>query len=115
MQLKTTSLKLPKNLHYSLLQKVVEDGYGMRGKSRWILEAIEVFFNLSDYPTLVDLADSMDTLNDTLSIRLPIQTLQKIDEAVIFIRKDFPLMEGVKSKIIRASIMQRLLGRTVND
>ena len=53
----------------------------------------------------------MEKLNDILTIRLSMEILHKIDEAVVLVRKEYPLMEGVKSRIIRASIMQRLLGR----
>ena len=30
-------------------QRIISDGYGMRGKSKWIVEAIESFLKLDDY------------------------------------------------------------------
>lgn len=105
----TTSIKLQKNLHRRLQQRIIEDGYGMRGKSKWIIESIESLLALSDYPTLVDIADDMDQFSDMISIRLPEELAIRIEKAVIHIRKQFPTIEGVKSNMIRASIMQRLL------
>ena len=51
----------------------------------------------------------MDQLTDIVSIRLPEKLMQRIEYAVIQVRKQYPSIEGVKSNLIRASIVQRLL------
>jgi metal-responsive CopG/Arc/MetJ family transcriptional regulator len=104
-----TSIKLQKLLHHKMQQRVISDGYGMRGKSKWIIEAIERFLEIPDYPALADIAGDMDQLSDLVSIRLPESLMLKIDQAIIKVRRHYPVMEGVKSNLIRASIMQRLL------
>lgn len=104
-----TSLKLSKQLHNRLLQKIVADGYGMRGKSKWIIEAVEEFLRLPNYPELVDIASEMAELTEVLSIRVTDTNMQHIDEAIFEVRTQYPTLEGVKSNIIRASIMQRLI------
>lgn len=104
-----TSIKLQKKLHRRLQQRIIEDGYGMRGKSKWIIESIESFLQLTDYPTLVDIAEDMDHLSDMVSIRVPEDLMLRIEKAIIRVRKQYPTLEGVKSNLIRASIMQRLL------
>lgn len=104
-----TSIKLQKLLHHKMQQRIINDGYGMRGKSKWIIEAIEMFLELPDYPDLVDIAGDMDQLSEIVSIRLPENLLSKMDKAIIKVRRNYPAMEGVKSNVVRASIMQRLL------
>lgn len=104
-----TSIKLQKLLHHKMQQRIISDGYGMRGKSKWIIEAIEMFLNLPDYPALVDIAGDMDQLSEIVSIRLTEELMAKIDQAIIKVRRHYPVMEGVKSNVVRASIMQRLL------
>ena len=104
-----TSIKLQKNLHQRLQQRIIADGYGMRGKSKWIIESIESLLSLADFPTLVDIAEDMDQLTDIVSIRLPEALMQKLDQAVVEVRKQYPASEGVQSNLIRASILQRLL------
>lgn len=104
-----TSIKLQKKLHHRLQQRIIEDGYGMRGKSKWIIESIESLLHLADYPTFVDIAEDMNQLTDIVSIRLPEDLMLKIEKAVVHVRKQYPAIEGVKSNLIRASIMQRLL------
>lgn len=104
-----TSIKVQKKLHYTMQQRIISDGYGMRGKSRWIIEAIESFLDLPDYPSLADIADDMDQLTEVISIRLPECLMSKMDRAIIEVRRHYPVMEGVKSNLIRASIMQRLI------
>ena len=104
-----TSIKLQKKLHHKLQQCVINDEYGMRGKNKWIIEAIEAFFQLPDYPSLVDIANYSERLTDMISLRLPETLMRQLDEAVIYIRRQYPAMEGVKSSLIRASIIQRLI------
>ncbi len=104
-----TSIKLQKKLHHRLQQRIIGDGYGMRGKSKWIIESIESLLRLADYPTLVDIAEDMDQLSDIVSLRLPEELMIKIEKAIVHVRKQYPAIEGVKSNLIRASIMQRLL------
>jgi hypothetical protein len=104
-----TSIKLQKNLHRQLQQRIIEDGYGMRGKSKWIIEAVESLLEIRDYPALVDIAEDMAQLNDMVSIRLPENLMVKIEKAVVHVRKQYPTIEGVKSNLIRASIIQRML------
>lgn len=104
-----TSIKLQKSLHYKMQQRIISDGYGMRGKSQWLVEAIESFLQLPDFPALADIAGDMNQLNEIISIRLPESLMLRIDRAIIDIRRHYPAMEGVKSNLIRASIMQRLI------
>ncbi len=109
-----TSIKLQRNLHRRLQQRIIEDGYGMRGKSKWIIESIEQLLQMADYPTLVDIADDMNELSDIVSIRLPEDLMVRIEQAVVHIRRQYPVIEGVKSNLIRASIMQRLIRQTAS-
>lgn len=104
-----TSLKIHKNLHHRLQQRIIADGYGMRGKSKWIIESIESLLDIEDYPNLVEIAKDMDQLNDIVTVRIPADLMNKIERAIICVRKEYPSIEGVQSNIIRASIVQRML------
>lgn len=104
-----TSIKLPKQTHQKMLEKIISDGYGMKGKSKWITEAINNFLSIPDYHELVDIATDISDVSAIVSIRLPNVIVEKIDKAIIAVRKRYPAMEGVKSHIIRASIMQRFI------
>ena len=48
-------------------------------------------------------------MSEVISIRLPDVLMTKMDKAIIEVRRHYPAMEGVKSNLIRASIMQRLI------
>lgn len=107
-----TSIKLQKLLHFKMQQRIISDGYGMRGKSRWIIEAIEHFLQLPDFPSLTDIANEMEQSSEMVSIRLSDDLMSQLDQAIIKVRLQYPAMEGVKSNLIRASIMQRLIRET---
>lgn len=107
----TTSIKIPKELEQAVLKSVVECGYGLHGKCKWMVEAIEELFDLPNMAELVDVASimEMDSTPKTMSIRLPIEISNRVEDGIIKVRKEFPGMEGVKGNILRASIIQKLI------
>lgn len=105
------SIALPSRLKEEFKLRVIKDGYGMRGKSRWVSEAVEQFLQIENFETFVCLAEEQENLNDKEMILVETSLEEHINKGVIAVRKDYPLMEGVKSKILRAAIMQRLFRR----
>jgi hypothetical protein len=108
----STSVKIQKQFHQLMLEHIIKDGYGMRGKSKWIIEAIQNFIEIPGFVDFVDIADEASTLDEIISLRIPSGTNIKLENALIEVRKKFPTMEAVKSKLVRASITQRLLRGT---
>src|ERR1700733_6700717 len=102
-----SSIKISQEIHNKMLHSIVEQTSSLRGKSQWIITAIENFLTIQDYPELVDIAAEMEDLTETVSFRLPEKIMEQLDKAVIVIRRKYPTMEGVKSNIIRASIIQK--------
>ena len=89
--------------------KMLDEGYSLREKSKWISEAIEDFLTLKEYQSLVEMAELVNdfTKNETIYITSDIE--DKLDEAIIKVRTQYPTLEGVKSLIVRASIIRRLV------
>jgi hypothetical protein len=84
-------------------------GYDLKGKSKWIMEAVLQLFSFENYHELVMINHEMSGFEKLDSISVDQAFKTKLDEAVIEIRKRFPSIEGVQSKILRTAIMQRLL------
>lgn len=109
----TTKTKItfvvPQTLQQELRHKVIQDGYGMRGKSKWVSEAIEQLFQLGNHPDLVNLGDEMKGFEKVETITIEKSLKKNLDQAIHEIRKQHPLLEGVQSRIIRTSILQRLI------
>ena len=89
--------------------KMLDEGYSLREKSKWISEAIEDFLTLKEYQSLVEMAELVNdfTKNETIYITPDIE--DKLDEAIIKVRTQYPTLEGVKSLIVRARIIRRLV------
>ncbi len=104
-----SSVKVSDRLNKQMSIQVIKDGFGMRGKNKWVIEAIESFLKLKDFIALVELASEVEDLSSTVSLRLPVLLVKEMDDAVLQIRKTFPLLEGVQSHIIRASILQKII------
>jgi len=103
------SFVLPESLQEEFKQKVLDDGYDSKGKSRWVSESVEQLLKLKSYPDLVKLNDEMKGFNKLESVVVIKELKDQIDSAIVEIRKNFPSIEGVQSRIFRTAIVQRIL------
>ncbi len=109
----TKSFKIPASLEIEMHQKLVSDGYGLRGKSKWICDAIRKFLTCPDKDFVLDcieLSEELENLEKSISFRPTQQVADLLDEWIINVRIKMPAMEGLKSKIIRTAIVHSLLG-----
>lgn len=100
---------VPKNLQQDLRVRVIKDGYGLRGKSKWVQESIELLLSLPNFIELVHYSDEMQGFEKVETVVINYPQAIKLEKAIIAIREVFPLLEGVKSRIVRTAILQRLL------
>ncbi len=108
-QTKTTSIRLPLDLEKRMLSTIVSDGYGLRGKSKWMQEAISDFLKIPNFEEYVDIASEMTGLSKTISLRINLDLWESLEESVEVVRKKNPLLDAARSNLIRASIFQKLL------
>ncbi len=104
-----TTIRLPLGTKKEMIGAIVSNGYGLRGKSLWVSEAITQLLAINNYPELVDIGNELAGLVAVESIYLTPDLKALLDNALIEVRKLYPTMEGVQSCIIRTSIIQRLL------
>lgn len=110
---------IPKIMQQELREQIIKDGYGLRGKSHWIADSIKNLLDLENFIEYVLYTEgkggsgaiemdigSHDVL-ETVSIDLDIKKI--LDEAMYKVRSANPMIEGVQSRIVRASIVQQLL------
>ncbi len=107
-----TTVRLPKSTQQEMIKAIIANGYGMRGKSKWVSEAITQLLAREDFHEFVDIGDEIEDLVAVESLYLTPELKKELDCALISIRKHYPSMEGVQSCIIRTSIIQRLLRST---
>jgi hypothetical protein len=103
------SFVLPETLQRELKEKMIKDGYDLKGKSKWVSEAINDLLTMKSYADLVKLNDEMTGFEKLESVVIEKGLKQKLDNAVIEVRKKYPAIEGVQSRILRTAIVQRLL------
>ena len=107
------TVRLPAKLEIDFLQRVITDGYGMKGKSKWVYESIKHFMSLEDFEDFVEYASDADDKEKSIdtkmqSLYFDTNFIKSIHDAVIRVRRKYPHLEGVRSLIIRSSIIQRL-------
>lgn len=109
----TKSFKIPASLEIEMNKKLVSEGYGLRGKSKWICDSICKFLTFSDKEFILDcveLSEELENLDKSISFRPTPVVDQLLDDWVIQVRMKMPIIEGLKSKIIRTAIIHNLLG-----
>lgn len=104
------SFVIPEMLQKDLKEQMVKEGYDLKGKSRWVTEAIENLLSLQTFADLVKNNDEMNGFEKLESIVIARPLKRQLDDAVIEIRKKYPAIEGVQSRILRTAIVIRLLG-----
>jgi len=100
---------VPESLQQEMRKQIIDDEYGLRGKSMWISEAILRLLSLKDYTDFVIIGNEMSDFNKTETIAVDKTLKRALDDAILETRKTYPILEGVQSRIIRTSIVQRLL------
>jgi len=103
------SFVVPEGLQKDLREKIVLDGYSLKGKSQWVVEAVEKLLGLHTYMDLVKVNDHMQGFEKFESVSIDPALKMKLDESVIHVRRKYPELDGVQSLIMRTAILQRLL------
>lgn len=103
------SFVIPESLQKDLKERIVLDGYSLKGKSQWVAEAVEHLFEIKSYIDLVKVNDVMQGFEKFESILIERKLKNQVDESVISVKKKYPEMDGVQSRIMRTAILQRLL------
>lgn len=110
MDQKTTiTFSIPKGMSCEMREQVVKEGYGMRGKSQWVLEAVNTLLGTEGYEELVNYSDEMQDFKSVETIIVSRELKRNIGMEIIKIRKKYPTLEGVQSRILRTGIVQRLI------
>jgi len=103
------SYALPYAVLSDIRERMVAQGYDLKGKSKWISEAVIDLFASSNFCELVNLNDQMSGFQKFDSVSVDQDLKMKLDNAIVEIRRCYPSIEGVQSKILRTAIVQRLL------
>lgn len=106
---KSTTIKITDWMLEKMLHNVVSDGYGMRGKSRWVEEAVLDLIKQNGFSEDVywDFMSDNAPFEKTISLSFSVDSLDSLNEAKTHVRKNYPKIEGVKSCIIRTAILKR--------
>lgn len=103
------SFVIPENLQKDLKERIVHDGYSLKGKSQWVAEAIEQLLKVNNFVDLVKVNDEMRGFEKFESVLIDRRLKSQLEQSIISIRKKYPEIEGVQSRIMRTAILQRLL------
>jgi hypothetical protein len=103
------SFFVPEILQNELRKSVIASGYGMRGKSRWIVDAIISLLKTNNFLELINIGDDLKGFEKSETIVVEDEIKKMLDKAVWEVRKKYPIMEGVQSKIVRTAIVHKLL------
>lgn len=105
------TVRFSKRLRDEMNTCIVNHGYGLHGKSKWISEAIQKFINRIDFIELVEHGQNINQ-GDLVSVEafyIDESTKRLLEQAIVKVRIKHPLFEGVQSAIIRASVINSLI------
>ena len=113
---KKITVRISDTMKTALQNDVMKCGYGFHGKSRWLSEAVSSFLQVPSYVDLVENGECSNQaqLTSVEAFYVPISLISKLKKAQLEVRKNNPLLEGVQSAIIRASVVNRLMNIDFN-
>jgi hypothetical protein len=108
---KKITVRFGKRLKTEMQHAITHSDYGLRGKSRWLSESIDMFVSQKHYIDLIENGSEINQaeLTEVEAFYLSHDTAQKIRSATTLLRTQFPLFEGVQSAFIRACVTFRLM------
>jgi predicted DNA-binding protein len=108
---KKVTVRFAKRLKAEMLNALVHSGYGLRGKSKWVAEAIHLFLKQSNFVEFAEQGIDINQaeLTEIEAFYLDHDVIERVKKASIAIRKQYPLFEGVQSALIRAAVIYRLM------
>lgn len=108
---KKITVRFSRRMKSEMQSALIKSGYGLRGKSRWLTEAITIFLKLKDFVDYVDQGININQaeLCEVEAFYLNIATIQLLKDAYLQIRVQNPLFEGIQSALIRAAVIYYLM------
>jgi hypothetical protein len=110
-KVKKITVRFPKRLRTEMQTSLAKSGYGLRGKSRWLKDAITAFLLQPDFVDYVE--NGIDINQAELSVveafYLDADTIQMLKSAFVKVRVKYPLFEGVQSALIRSAVVYNLM------
>ncbi|MBA3662295.1 MAG: hypothetical protein H0W64_11225 [Gammaproteobacteria bacterium] len=108
---KKVTVRFPKRLKIEMQASLIKSGYGLRGKSRWLKDAISTFLLQPDFVDYVEqgIDINLAELSEIEAFYLDQETIQNVKNAFFSIRVKYPLFEGVQSAIIRAAVIYHIM------
>jgi hypothetical protein len=107
--IKKVTVKMPGELKKILPQKILGDGYNMRQKSKWVVEAVESLICKKDWEGAL-LSETITKPDSQDVFSVPVELVNQINMEAARITMNQPHLKANQSSIIRAAINRRLLG-----
>jgi|JI9StandDraft_1071089.scaffolds.fasta_scaffold03170_8 hypothetical protein len=106
---KRIAVRMPKEMHKSILQCLMEKGLSARSISSWVSESILDLMRDNSYCEIIaeEWLDKGDCLSRPLTISS--QAYNALEKINAMVRCKLHMGPDINSKIIRASITQRLI------
>jgi hypothetical protein len=108
---KKITVRFPQRLKAEMQVALIQSGYGLHGKSRWLKEAIVIFLRQSDFVEYVEQGININQaeLSGVEAFYLDFPTIQMMKDAFVQVRIKYPLFEGVQSALIRTAVIYSLM------
>ncbi|WP_427551822.1 hypothetical protein ACQE3D_24610 (plasmid) [Methylomonas sp. MS20] len=107
--IRKVTVKLPANLKAALPGQILADGYNMRQKSKWVVEAIQSLLANNGWEGAL-LSELVVKTNSQDVFSIPDELVARINMEAHRVALLNPSLNANQSTIIRAAINRRLIG-----
>lgn len=106
---KKVTIRMPQFMRDDVHRKMIEEGYNLRQKSKWVAEAVEYLIGPSEWEgVLLSQADVEADTQDVIT--LPVDLHERLSLEMRRLLSSKPFLNPSLSSIIRAAIQRRCMG-----
>lgn len=111
MKSKKVTVRFSSRLKSEMQAAVIKAGYGFHGKSKWLVNSIHLFLQQPSYIDLVEHGIDINQAEFTSveAFYIDEATFKLVKKALVDVRLNYPLLEGVQSALVRAAVVFSLL------
>ena len=106
--LKRVKFYCNKEFKKDIIKDVIDKGYGVRGSSQWMREAISDFLQDENFFLYV-VEDKFKNFDEQINFSIDQKLLDVVENARLKVRSHDPLCEAINSKIYRIAALYRII------
>ena len=101
-------VRIPESLSIELMRATVESSLSLKGKSKWLCDAIGSLLDDPMHQDIIELDNALSASLKAEMFTVPIEIKDRLKKVLVSLKKQFPEKNLTVSSIVRAAIIRQM-------